>query len=367
MDIVQKAQQSSRVDFGYAELFVDVAPDPSHDFFVDPLPADDRDSHEFLARSDDAALKKHRDRAFGQQVAYATEIFARQHRVCVFSIAFSGSHARFIRWDRAGCVVSNSFDIHADPEVLCEFLARFSQADNAIRGHDITVEPASLEQEELFRTAIAEHVRFQLSCEEEVLEKALSEHYQPGHVTVMYVLPHCATASEENFRRFLVSRPVASSMNLTGRGTRGWWAVDLSTRQVGFLKDTWRVGDYRYEPEGGTLDCMNQCGVRNIPTMVCHGDVPDYIPSEARDFTRAYVALYSSLPADDHAEGDMQCSLGDDLCHASWICKVNNKKVSTAKHWHYRIVLGTVGYGLRRFLGTEELLNAAYDVFQGKF
>lgn len=73
------------------------------------------------------------------------------------------------------------------------------------------------------------------------------------------------------------------------------------------------------------------------------------------------------LPADDRAERDMQCSLSDELCRATRKCKVNNKKVLTAKHWHYRIVLGTVGYGLCRFLGTDELLNAAYDVFRGKF
>ena len=291
MDIVKQSQPSSRVDLGYAEFFIDVAPDPSHDFFVDPLPtADDRESHEFLARSDDAGLNKHRDRAFGQQVAYATEIFARQHRTCVYSISFSGSHARFIRWDRAGCVVSKSFDVHDDYETLCQSLARFSQSDNIGRGHDITVEPAPPEQEQIFRTAIGERVRFQLRLEGDELEKALSEHYQPGHVTVMYVLPHCTPASEKNFRRFLVSRPVASSMTLTGRGTRGWWAVDLSTRQVVFLKDTWRVGDYRYEPEGGTLDRMHQCGVRNIPSVICHGDIPDYVPSDARDFTRAYAA-----------------------------------------------------------------------------
>ncbi|KAI1793362.1 hypothetical protein LXA43DRAFT_885991 [Ganoderma leucocontextum] len=348
VDVVEEAQPSSRVDFGYAELFVEVTPDPSHDFFVDPPPTSDHASHEFLAHSDDASFNKHRDRAFGQQVAYATEIFARQHRVCVFSISMSGSHARFIRWDRAGCVVSRSFDTRTDPGILCEFLARFSQTDNAGRGHDVTVEPALPEQEQLFRKAIVEHVRFQLGCEEEALEKAVSEHYQPGHVTVMYVLRHSEIASEEAIHRFLVSRPVASPLNLTGRGTRGWWSVDVATSQVVFLKDTWRIGDYRYEVEGEALDSMNKCEVRNIPTMLCHGDVPDYIPSEARDFTH------------------MQCSLSDDLCSAPWIPKVDNKKVSITKHWHYRIVLGTVGYGLRRFHGTEELLNATYDVFQGK-
>ena len=62
----------------------------------------------------------------------------------------------------------------------------------------------------------------------------------------------------------------------------------------------------------------------------------------------------------------MQRSLSDELCSASWICKVDHKTVSITKHWHYRIVVSTVGYGLRHFSGTEELLNAAHDVFHGK-
>ena len=37
------------------------------------------------------------------------------------------------------------------------------------------------------------------------------------------------------------------------------------------------------------------------------------------------------------------------------------------KHRHYRMVLGTVGYDLQRLRGTDELLRATYDVFQGKY
>ena len=40
--------------------------------------------------------------------------------------------------------------------------------------------------------------------------------------------------------------------------------------------------------------------------------------------------------------------------------------VTVVKHWHYRVVLGTVGYGLRDLHGTQELLSATYDVFHGE-
>ncbi len=40
--------------------------------------------------------------------------------------------------------------------------------------------------------------------------------------------------------------------------------------------------------------------------------------------------------------------------------------MDAAKYGHYRLVLGTVGYGLKRLKGTEELLHACLDVFHGE-
>lgn len=286
--IVESAEYSSRAELGYAELFIEVKPDPSHDYFVDPLPTDEPSSHEFLLSSDDEEVDKHRNRALGQHIAFATEIFARQHRSFAFSISFAGSLARFIRWDRAGCVVSEAFDVRTRPEILCEFLGRFAQTDDVGRGHDLTVEPASAEEEKLFRNAITEHVRFQLACDEEALEGAVSEHYQPGHVTAIYVLERGEMATKGTIARFLVSRPVASSTTPTGRGTRGWWGVQASTGKVIFLKDTWRISDGTYMTEGEVLLAMGNRGVRNIPSLVWHGDVPEYVPCAVDDFVREH-------------------------------------------------------------------------------
>lgn len=63
----------------------------------------------------------------------------------------------------------------------------------------------------------------------------------------------------------------------------------------------------------------------------------------------------------------MQCSLVDEYYSAEWACNIAGSELSIAKHWHYRMVLSTVGYGLDRINGTEELLHAAYDVFHGAY
>ncbi len=296
MEAVDTANTASRAELGHVELFIEVKPDPLHDFFVDPpsrehdedheeLPAErdqeheehhtEHTPHDLFAHSSDVAFARRRDRALGQHIHYVTEIFARQHRAFVFSISMSGSRARFLRWDRAGCIVSASFDVREEPEILCEFLWRFSHASLAERGHDATVIVATPEEEELFRDALRDHVRIQLEAEGPALDCAVSEHYQPGHASVVHVFPRGDIARSGNSRRFVVSRPVVSPLYPTGRGTRGYWAVDVLTRQVVFLKDTWRAGKH---VEGLGIAHLNAVGVRNVPSLFCHGDVPDYIP-----------------------------------------------------------------------------------------
>ncbi len=61
----------------------------------------------------------------------------------------------------------------------------------------------------------------------------------------------------------------------------------------------------------------------------------------------------------------MQCSIVDEYCSDPWVSRIAGNKVIVGKYWHYRMVLNTVGYGLSRINGTEELLYAAYDVFHG--
>lgn len=60
----------------------------------------------------------------------------------------------------------------------------------------------------------------------------------------------------------------------------------------------------------------------------------------------------------------VQYTASDRFRHRPWVCR-GSAPISVRPHAHYRLVLDTVGYPLRRFRGTEELLHATYDVFQG--
>lgn len=275
LQTVRHCDLSSRAELGYAELFFEVMPDPSHDFYTDAI--------SLVATSQSGGIPTtvmELSKARGQHIAYVVEIFARQFREFFFSISMAGSRARLLRWDRSGCIVSDSFDIRTRPELLCEFLWRFAQVPPAGRGHDITVEPALAEEEAVFEKLVTEATALQLGVKGPTLRQAVLQHYEPGRVMAVHVLDQDVADESSNVRRLLVSRPVVSPLSLCGKGTRGFWAVDTHTRRVTFLKDTWRSA--AADREGVTLLHMAEVGVRNIPQVVAHGDVPHDFSGDGR-------------------------------------------------------------------------------------
>ncbi|EIW53530.1 uncharacterized protein TRAVEDRAFT_87285, partial [Trametes versicolor FP-101664 SS1] len=135
--------------------------------------------------------------------------------------------------------------------------------------------------------------------------------------------------------RYLVSRPVTSPLHLSGSATRGYWAVHVDTERLVFLKDTWRQDR---ELEGTVVAELNAVGVCNVPQFVSQGDV---------------------------RPGMLPCLSSTDRYYTQpWVCRIRGRRVSVSTRIHYRLVLGTVGYPLRQFKGTHELLHATYDVFQ---
>ncbi|OBZ71336.1 hypothetical protein A0H81_08861 [Grifola frondosa] len=348
---VRSSSTRSRIELGYAALFFEIKPDPKQDFFCDPPPdagPDARDNHQFILNIDDDDTKENAERALGQHIAYVTEICARQHRTFCFSISMSGSCARLIRWDRAGAIVTESFDIRKHPGHLCEFLWRFSQASELQRGYDTTVYTASEAEEVIFREAITAHVKLQLEVDGDELEEAVREHYKPG---VVSVIPIAVGHKDDHHvrRRFLASRPVVSPLWPFGRGTRGYWVVDPEDQQVGFLKDTWRYEGEEDDREGNVIERLNAQDVCFVPPLVCHGDVPNHFLGEDEESER---------------DDNLQYSITHKYESSRWVCGSKQRKISVSKHDHYRLVEGVAGYSLKRFKGTEELLHATYDVFQ---
>ncbi|KAM5540757.1 hypothetical protein V8D89_005590 [Ganoderma adspersum] len=316
----------------------------------------------------------------GQTVAYATEGCKRQHRRHYFTVSVSGSLIRFIRWDRSGAVVSEAFSVLDHPDLFCQFFWRFAHITDAERGYDLTVEPATEDQEEIFRLAIEQHVIAQLegsTLDEPTVKTALEEHYQRNAVTVIH-LPHSPHFDDPDMKghHLLVSRPLAVPLSVAGRSTRTYWAVDSRTGKVVLLKDTWRYdtirvdtesGAQRAEREGDILEAMKDV-VANIPMVVHQEDVPDFtieagsmIYYDRGDVFPATSEMHALLTnRKDHA----QTTQTQDYVHANWACGANHRKHIIVKRIHYRLVLDIAGYTLLRLRGTSELLQGARDAFR---
>ncbi|KAJ3006457.1 hypothetical protein NUW54_g3930 [Trametes sanguinea] len=347
LDIVRRADKGSRIDFGYAELFIQVASSPATDYFIDPKPYADIPTliaHQFTRAFDDDEAYDQAERTWGLHIAFATEVFARQHRTFLFTVSVFGTFARLYRWDRSGCIITATFDIHEHSDIFSEFFWRFSQLSDAERGHDLTFQMSSETEERLFCDTVSAYVASQLDIAGEELEKALLAHYQPGHVTKVAV--HAVVGEGRETRDLLVSRPVVSPLSLDGRCTRGFWAVDVKTSKVVFLKDTWRTPS-QIETEGDVIGRLNELGVRNVPMVVCHGD----------------VIVDGAIPADASAEPAFQETRTNEFTTEPWSRCIDEKDVYVSRRRHYRLVLGTVGYSIKMLRGTEELLHSTFDVF----
>ena len=182
----------------------------------------------------------------------------------------------------------------------------------------------------------------------------------------IHVLDQPATDEPPIVGRFLISRPVVSPLSLSGRGTRGFWAVDVLSRRVVFVKDTWRTGPSEGK-EGDTLKHMAELGVRNIPVVVEHGDVPTRIVGDEQSLSERLQTCSSFLQLTGHViVDDLQTTRTDFFKDAPWIVPGGSNSSHISRRKHYHLVLGSVGYDIRFLRGTEELLHASYDVFTGK-
>ncbi|KAI0929786.1 hypothetical protein AcV5_006658 [Taiwanofungus camphoratus] len=352
-----------RAQLGLAELFIEVKRLAERDFFSDPKPGDNRASHPFILNiKDEQKLEKGKS-DLGQNVAYATEILARQHRLFLLSISLSGTCARLIRWDRAGAIATEAFDLHDYPELLCEFLWRFSHSSDSARGYDTTVERVGLHEERSFKEAITLHVKDQLGLDGNDLSLAVREHYQEGMVMAINV--YDGHRGDAQVHRYLVSRPVASPLSVASGATRGYWAVDANNK-VAFLKDTWRYAVEGMELEGTILNELRQAGVEHVPNLIHHGDVPEQGPCNHESIEHD-VSDSTTMPNESYS----QCTRTDDYVASKWLCNGESdgkqRKIVVTPHVHYRLTLRTVGYALQTFRGTEELLYGTQDAFHGEW
>lgn len=258
---------------GKVYMFVEVNVSDLMDPFTDPpddnIPPGYRFTIDTSKQHMNSEEMRCRVKALGQNTCYAHTIHTRQFRTCVYSISIAGSTARLLRWDRSGVVVTRRFDYKSNPKPLIDFTWRFSKAADKDRGFDLSAVAVDSEGErEQFVDAIRRHVEAQLpgmSAKDTEIE--VGRHCWPGAVTRLNV------ETDMGAYGIWVSRPVFTSKRPTGRSTTGYWGVDCESGEVVFVKDVWCTDVPGVETEGAILQRLSGVGVRNIPGLVCHGDV----------------------------------------------------------------------------------------------
>lgn len=303
----------------------------------------DTPSRDPFNKLDDARTKKcvektekpHRE-TLGQLASYAKESFAHQHRTHLFQLLIAGKFARFIRWDRAGAVVSDRFDYMEQPWILAEFFWQYSHMSDAERGWDMSVSAPQPGEVKLFRKAvdafIAEHggkdaVQRKFPGADDTLNPA----YPPYKMTV----PAGQTGQE---RELVIQKPFTQSFSPCGRATRAYLAYSLTDGELVFLKDGWRVDNTHLIAEDTIYALLADEDIPHIPTVLCAGDVK--VEGVLQETTSQVYAR---------------------LTDAAWHIPCSGLR----RHIHHRIVQ-EIAYGVQALRNSKQFVQVLRDCLTSK-
>ncbi|KIN96056.1 hypothetical protein M404DRAFT_164261, partial [Pisolithus tinctorius Marx 270] len=121
---------SGETDFSIMEMCIDAKPSLSYDPFEDP---DAKSNNPFEKDTVEANDMR------GEISMSVVAQFNSQFRIFAFSIIVVEDHARFVRWDRAGAIVSTCFNYLERSDLLANFFWRFSHLSHEERGYDSSV------------------------------------------------------------------------------------------------------------------------------------------------------------------------------------------------------------------------------------
>ncbi|RPD57770.1 hypothetical protein L226DRAFT_615155 [Lentinus tigrinus ALCF2SS1-7] len=278
-----------------------------------------------------------RKSALGQILSYAELVLQNQHRKHHFMIMFLGTFARLVCIDRACIFATRRFSYVENESWLMEFLWRYGKLTPGQRGFDPSARRLHPEESlaQLMREKRDAAVDGKIAVQPHILEayKDSLDDKVPWWKLDVY------DEDEDVTRSFVVGKPHFLAPGVRGRGTRCYIAQEVLKDDKGkpklgdfvYLKDAWRVKHDEIEKEGTTLKFLNKNNVPYVPTVVCHGDLPDQLTD-----SRAKWMEYN--PGQDY--------------------------YPIKEHQHYRIVVKEIGKSLSRFKNSRELVRALADVVE---
>ncbi|TBU56117.1 hypothetical protein BD310DRAFT_950353 [Dichomitus squalens] len=332
------------------------------------------------------AIEAERKRVFDRISTIVDVLFAAQQRVFVFVLLVIGRSFRLIRWDRAGAIVTSSVDYYTNPTALLDYLQHISALDDSTLVFDPSASGILPGDVDFLRMDIAalEH-----STDEDHSERDLDREVSGDRMVFRYArtLFRSSLATDwprhklrvpcgSSWRYYLVGKPTFRADGVMGRGTRGYVALDCETRRFVWLKDAWRAAYMISCREGDVLEKLNEAGVENVPTLVCHGDIDDQVTVTADWWAREQPS--SAAPSTSSSQGSPTSSAtlvesassgsrkrkrgpagepGDERTRNLATCSDHPLR----EHQHYRIVVAEVAFLLRSAQNGRQLTSIVLD------
>ncbi|KAG6838725.1 hypothetical protein C0991_009190, partial [Blastosporella zonata] len=324
--------------FGELELHSELKPSHTQDAFQDPPEGQDLDEWDFK-NSSDAGINTR-----GQLYQYASEWQIRQHRNHAFTIFLFGEFVRFIRWDRAGAIVSQRFDYQKDATHLIDFLWRFSQLSDAARGKDVYVRRATEEEADMARIELKEW-------------EPESKVQRPF---IVFKIPVENGLDREFIAWHCLDEPDA----LTGRCTRGYPVYEAAKNEKYFLKDGWRA--HSLAPEAEILLLLEKNKVEHVPIYICGGDVPNGVTQTDIFVTRKQ----RKEDSDERSSSPLtplpsECDLDSSQCDSvTW--KYGKESARVTQRFHHRFVTKDVANHLHKVSGSKDMMKVVFHAFIGE-
>ncbi|THG96898.1 hypothetical protein EW026_g5017 [Hermanssonia centrifuga] len=242
----------------------------------DGEPSDNANIWEGLRESEGGGTK-----FLGQMIHYVREQMSHQHRVFMFSLHTVHDSARLIRWDRMGAIVTEAFNFVLQPQILAEFLFRFSLLGPEGRGLDSSVELAGPEECHEFTEAVANYLDSFGERKPPHFDSTLDTSYPTCKILF------CDSCNGER-SSFIVRRPFSEIPFPCGRATRGYIAWDVGRKKLVFLKDTWRPEESSRLSEKEAYETLAEHKVPYVPTFLIAEDVRSSTGEPQRTMTQDY-------------------------------------------------------------------------------
>ncbi|KAH9925621.1 uncharacterized protein BXZ73DRAFT_103159 [Epithele typhae] len=314
--------------------------------YLDPF--DDRDENGTVR-----SRKKVRE----QLAHYAETVLVEQHRTFLFFIFVLGANPLH-PWDQSGVIVTPLVDYYDDWETTCRLpsayrIPRLSQSHG--EESDTTTPPDRPTW--IMKSAISGMTRSPT--------RRLHVRLRPDAVPQLYPDGTAVRAPGPRRKRHAHAprrTPRVHRWWVVGRFTRGYIGYDEKTDQFYWLKDTWRADYKRLAKEGDTLKRLQEAGVKNIPTLVCHGDINKQV-TRTHDFcglcSSSLLRKSTDSTACKRKLREFKASQG--VAHDDEINPDFDGACPLRRHRHYRLCVKEIGRPLESFTSPRQFVRIMHD------